>query len=288
MGGAGMLGHKLLQVLGARFETWATVRDLNERLRKTNLFPDATTVAGVDATAFDSIVGAFARVRPDVVINCIGIIKQRPQAKDPVLSLRVNSLLPHQLNQLCVCAGARLIHISTDCVFSGQKGRYDEAAMPDASDLYGRSKLMGEVTDHGALTLRTSIIGRELSAANGLLEWFLANRGRSVQGFSRAIFSGLPTIVLAHVVADIIEKQPKLSGLFHVGSDPIDKYELLRLFDEAFDTKVEVRRNDDIVIDRSLDSSRFRNATGFVPDPWPTLVTRMASDATYYGQMERQ
>jgi dTDP-4-dehydrorhamnose reductase len=288
MGCGGMLGHKLLGVLAERFETWGTVRAVSGALQRAPGFRPDRVIAGVNADAFDSIVRTFAQVRPDVVVNCIGIIKQRPEAKDPVHSLRTNALFPHQLHQLCLAAGSRLIHISTDCVFSGRKGRYLETDDPDATDLYGRSKLLGEVTEGGGLTLRTSIIGRELSSANGLLEWFLSNRGRTVRGFARAVFSGLPTVVLAELIGDIVEHHAALSGLYHVGADPIDKYELLRLFDRAFETGIEIQRDDSVAVDRSLDSSRFRQQTGFVPKDWPALVARMAEDDRRAANVEKQ
>ncbi len=284
MGGGGMLGHKLLQVFAGRFETWATAR---ERSAAADV-RGSTIVSGVNAESFDSIVKTFGRVRPDVVVNCIGIVKQRPEAKDPIVSLKVNSLLPHQLNELCVCSGARLIHVSTDCVFSGKRGNYSEADAPDPIDLYGHSKLLGEATNGGALTLRTSIIGPELGSSNGLVEWFLSQRGRTVQGFARAIFSGLPTIELAHVMAEIIEKHSSLCGLFHVGVDAISKYDLLRLLNEAFEADVDVQRNEEVMIDRSLDSSRFRENTGFKPMPWPALIQRMTTDAMSMDRWRRQ
>ena len=278
LGGAGMLGHKLVQVLPARFETFATVRELTPSLQQANR-NGATLVSGVSADAFDSIVAVVQRIRPTAVVNCIGIIKQKPEAKDPITSIRINSLLPHELAQLCEGIGARLVHISTDCVFSGTRGNYNERDIADPIDLYGHSKLLGEVVDHGAITLRTSIIGRELGTRNGLLEWFLANRGGNVDGYPRAVFSGLPTFVLAELIAEILDKHTSLSGLVHVSADPINKLDLLKLFDEAFETRTKIARNEDVVIDRSLDSSRFRAQTGFTPLPWSALVARMASDA---------
>jgi dTDP-4-dehydrorhamnose reductase len=284
LGGAGMLGHKLCQVLGERFETWTTVRGDARAFGRYELLPTDRVVGGVDASDLDSVVRAFGAVRPDVVVNAIGIVKQLPVAKDPVVSLTVNSLFPHRVAQLCAATGARLIHLSTDCVFTGSRGGYAESDPPDAEDLYGRSKLLGEVSGPRCLTLRTSIIGRELSTRHGLLEWFLSNRGGKVKGYRGAIFSGFPTVVLAGVIADVIEHHPDLTGLYHVSAAPIDKDALLRLFDTAYGASTAIEPVDEPREDRSLDSSRFRQATGYHPPDWLELVRQMAADPAPYDR----
>jgi dTDP-4-dehydrorhamnose reductase len=286
LGAGGMLGHKLVQILGDRFETWASARAPAAAYARYRLLPPERLVGGVDAADLDSLVRAIARARPAVVVNAVGIVKQLPEARDPVVSLTVNSLLPHRLAQLCDAAGARLIHLSTDCVFAGRRGGYVESDQPDAEDLYGRSKLLGEV---GAphLTLRTSIVGRELASRHGLLEWFLSNRGGRVQGYRRAIFSGFPTVVLARLIADLVERHPDLAGLRHLSAEPIDKDALLRLWRDAYDLPVEIEPFDGVAEDRSLDSTRFRAETGYQPPPWPELVAAMAEDPTPYDQWRR-
>lgn len=285
LGAAGMLGHKLWQVLSRTFDTWGTIRGAPASLARSGAgFDPRQIIGGVDALSFPTVVRAFAAVRPDAVINCIGIIKQLPEAKDPILSLQVNALFPHLLADLCTAAGARLLHISTDCVFSGRTGGYREDDVPDAEDLYGRSKLLGEASGPGCLTLRTSIIGRELGTTNGLVEWFLGNRHRRVQGYSRAIYSGFPTLVLAQIIVDVLERYPDLSGLYHVSSEPINKYELLCLLREAYRAPVGIEPFPGVCVDRSLDSSRFRAATGLVPPSWPEMVRLMVSDPTPYEE----
>ena len=211
---------------------------------------------------------------PDAVVNCIGIVKQIDAAKDAIASISVNALLPHQLGRICEEAGARLVHFSTDCVFSGRGGPYRESDLPDPIDLYGRSKLLGEIAGAGSLTLRTSIIGRELSSSNGLVEWFLSATGPAVRGYSNAIFSGLPTLALAQCIADVIHERPALTGLYHVSAAPIDKLALLQLLRDAYGRTVEITPYPDVKLDRSLDSTRFRDATGFAPVPWPTPSPR--------------
>ena len=284
LGGGGMLGHKLWQVLRDRFDAWVTVRSSYAAYARYGLYDPERTLGGVDAANLDSVLQAVATVRPAVVVNAIGVVKQLPAARDPIASLTLNALFPHRLAVLCRGVGARLVHLSTDCVFSGRRGMYSEEDRPDPEDLYGQSKLLGEVTAAGALTLRTSIIGRELATAHGLVEWLLANRGGRVRGYTHAIYSGLPTLVLARVIADLIERHRDLEGLYHVSAEPVSKHDLLCLLCDAYGAAIDIEPWPDVRIDRSLDCSRFRAATGWLPPPWPELVQAMAADPTPYDE----
>jgi dTDP-4-dehydrorhamnose reductase len=219
-----------------------------------------------------------------VVINCIGIVKQLPAASDPILSLTVNALWPHQLQRLCLACGARLIHFSTDCVFSGRKGMYTEEDPSDALDLYGRSKFLGETSGTGALTIRSSVIGRELSTAIGLVEWCLAQHGSRVQGYTRAIYSGFTTVAMARIIRLVLTEHRELSGTLQVSSTPITKHDLLGLLRSAFGLRLEVEPRADVQVDRSLDSSRFRALTGFTPPSWPEMIEELAADPTPYDE----
>lgn len=275
LGASGMLGHAVLRLLASSdgYEAVGSVRSTSA-LR---LLPDDVhdkVITGVDVENPDSLVSLFARACPDVVINCIGLVKQLAEADDPLAALPINALLPHRLARLCQVAGARLVHVSTDCVFSGAKGNYIESDPSDARDLYGRSKYLGEVDFPNAITLRTSIIGHELGGAHGLVGWFLSQH-QKVRGFRRAIFSGLPTVELARVIRGYVIPRPELRGLYHVSADPINKYDLLMLVSQLYGKTIEIIPDDQLVIDRSLDSSRFRNETGYQPKPWPELVRRM-------------
>jgi len=287
LGASGMLGHKLWQVFRDRFETWGTVRSSYEEYARYGLFDAHRLPGGIDASKFSTVVRALEIAKPDVVVNAIGIVKQLPAAKDPIASIAVNSLFPHRLARLCQTSGARLVHIGTDCVFSGRKGMYSEEDMPDAEDLYGRSKLLGEIGGPECLTLRTSLIGRELESTSGLVEWFLSNRGRRVQGYTNAIFSGLSTLALASIIADVIERHPDLSDIYHVSSEPISKYQLLCLLREAFQIPIEIEPVPHHNIDRSLNSHRFRSATGHIAPPWAEMVEAMAKDPTPYEAWRR-
>lgn len=281
LGARGMLGHTLLRRLRARnVDAWGTVRS------DARVFPGASAASirpGVDARRIDSVRAALQAISPGVVINCIGIIKQLPEAKDPVHAIEINALFPHLLARACQDAGARLVHVSTDCVFSGRTGAYRESDPADPEDLYGRSKLLGELDESEGLTLRTSIIGHELGTRHGLVEWLLGEKG-SVQGFTRAIYSGLPTVELSDVIAERVLPRPELRGLYHVGSDPISKYDLLVLVARQYGRDVRIDPSDRVACDRSFDSSRFRSATGYAPPPWPELVARMHADRQHASQ----
>jgi dTDP-4-dehydrorhamnose reductase len=275
LGAGGMLGHTMFRIFAddSTHEVFGTARADLVRSH----FGDRAAqrlLTGVDVEKHDSLVRAFATVRPQLVVNCIGLVKQLVDADDPLQAVPINTLLPHRLAALCQATGARLVHISTDCVFSGAKGDYRETDFPDAYDLYGRTKLLGEVDYPYAITLRTSIIGHELTSNRGLIGWFLAQQG-SIRGFRKAIFSGLPTVELARVIRDYVLPRPDLGGLYHVASKPIDKCELLRLVADVYGKKIEIVPDDTLIIDRSLNADRFTTATGYVASPWPELIRRM-------------
>jgi dTDP-4-dehydrorhamnose reductase len=275
LGASGMLGNAVFRFFSCSrgHAATGTVRSssalklLPEELR-------GQIVSGVEIYDLDGLTKLFERVKPAVVINCVGLVKQLPGADDPLTAIPMNALLPHRLLAMCKVAGARLIHISTDCVFDGARGMYRESDFADATDLYGRSKYLGELHDPQAVTLRTSIIGPELGTAHGLVGWFLAQRG-PVKGFTRAIFSGLPTIELARVIRDFVIPAADLSGLYHVSSAPISKYDVLRGVAQEYGHSIEIVPDGELVIDRSLDSSRFRERTGYVAPAWQEMLRVM-------------
>lgn len=287
LGGSGLLGHKLVQVFKARFETSATFHGSFERYRGIDLFAGVRVVENVIAEEFDPVAEILADIRPDVIVNAIGVTKHAPDGENAISSITINSLFPHLLAQAASRQDARLICISTDCVFSGRKGNYVETDAADAIDLYGKTKNLGEVGEGNCLTVRTSIIGRELFNRNSLLEWFLSNRGSRVKGFRKAIFTGFPTLVLAEILADVIETGRNLRGLYHVSSDKINKYELLQLIDKEMRVGAEIDADDEFEIDRSLDSTRFKSETGFMPLAWPEMIKRMADDAAMYEHINK-
>lgn len=275
LGASGMLGNAVFRLFSESdgFDAIGTVR--SERSKKYfSAFFQSTLISGVEVENTDSLMRVFSDTSPNVVINCIGLVKQLVEADDPLAAIPINSILPHRMARLCAIAGARFIHMSTDCVFSGSKGMYTEADFPDAKDLYGRSKFLGEVDYPNAITLRTSIIGHELEGARSLVGWFLSRNG-TVKGFRKAIFSGLPTVEIASLIRDYVLPNSHLHGLYHVSADPINKYDLLKLVSEVYGKSTAVEADDNLAIDRSLDSSRFRSITGFQPKPWGELVKSM-------------
>jgi dTDP-4-dehydrorhamnose reductase len=284
LGGTGMLGHRLWTDLSRTHKVWATLRGGVGVLPDLPHIDRQRVVEGVDALHLDSVIRAFGEVRPEVTINCVGLIKQQKHAKQALPSIDLNARFPHQLAGVCAASGSRLIHISTDCVFAGTQGMYTEGDPVDAQDVYGRSKALGEVVhaEH-ALTIRTSIIGRELFSRYGLLEWFLSQPG-PVKGFKKAIFSGFTTSAVADILRDVILPRPGLHGLYHVSAAAINKYDLLSMVDEAFGRHTEIIPDESVVIDRSLDSTRFRTETEFVPPAWPDMVAALASDPLPYGE----
>lgn len=275
LGATGMLGSTLLRLFYNHplVEVFGTVRSM---LAGKQLSPALHTqlVAGVDVENNEHLLRLMAKIRPDVVVNCIGLVKQLSESELPLAAIPINALLPHRLAEICGLFGARLIHISTDCVFSGSKGLYVEADFADASDLYGRSKYLGEVDYPNAITLRTSIIGHELNGTRSLVNWFLAQHGQ-VFGFRKAVFSGLPTVELGRIILQYVLPNPDLRGLYHVSAEPINKYDLLALVAKYYQKNIEIVPKDDLVIDRSLDSKKFREETKFHPMAWDKLVQSM-------------
>jgi dTDP-4-dehydrorhamnose reductase len=280
-----MLGHKVYQTLLTRFPgTACTIRGRIDGAgyRKVGLFRSGKVFEGVDVLGLEGLETFLREERPSVLVNCVGIIKQREEADIPIPAITINALLPHKLAEWAGRWGGRVIHFSTDCVFSGKRGRYTEDDASDAEDLYGRSKFLGEVRTPNALTLRTSIIGRELSHFRSLLEWFLSQKGKTVKGYTRVIYSGVTTNSLAELVARVIEKHPALSGLYQVSAAPISKHDLLVKLREAFRLDIEIIPDETTVNDRSLVGERFARATGFKVPPWNELVAQLAADPTPY------
>lgn len=275
LGVSGMLGNAMLRVLaeGNAHDVCGTARMGGVRRHFAPILAERI-ISGIDVENSDALVRLFDEVRPQAVVNCIGLVKQLSAVDDPLQALPINALLPHRLARLCALSGARLVHVSTDCVFDGRKGNYRETDFADADDLYGRSKFLGEVAYPHTVTLRTSIIGRELEGEHGLIGWFLAQRG-PVKGYRRAVFSGLPTVELSHIVRNVVLPRPELSGIYHVAAAPITKYNLLKLVAAKYGSEVVIEPDDSVVIDRSLNADRFHDATGYVAPAWPELVTRM-------------
>lgn len=278
LGATGMLGYSLFSNLADNpaLNVMGTVRNLTG---KGAFFVQyqKQILQGIDVTNIASLEQAIITTKPEVVINCIGLIKQHDIAKEHVAAIEINALLPHQLAALCDQHGARLIHFSTDCVFDGKQGMYQEADLPTATDLYGKSKCLGEVSYGRHLTLRTSIIGHELDSAVSLVDWFLSQSG-AVNGFSKAVFSGVPTCYIAKLLADNILNRPEICGLYHLSVEPINKHNLISLVADIYGKDIEINESTQLVIDRSLDSSRLREELDLTVPSWNELIEFMHND----------
>ena len=284
LGGGGMLGHKLWQVLPQHFDTWMTIRKTRQDYSKIPLFQSKQEIENLDVSDFRSVQKVLAELKPQVIVNCIAVTKRHMDPKNHVASITLNSLLPHQLAHWGQENGTRIIHFSTDCVFDGKSGGYTEDNLTDADDVYGKTKALGELHGPGCVTIRSSFIGREISHHTELVEWFLDQKGKSIKGFRQAIYTGLTTPVAARVVQKVIAEFPSLSGLYHVASEPITKFELLTLLKEAFKLNVEIKPEDSFVCRRNLIGTRFKEATRFVAPSWKEMIAELAMDPTPYDQ----
>lgn len=277
LGGDGMLGHQLLKSWRETHEVRVTLRGEQPGYRQYDLFDQANSFFGVDVREFGSVESVVQKFGPHAVVNAVGIVKQRPEARDAIPSIEVNSLLPHRLSVVCGRASARLVHLSTDCVFSGSRGLYSENDLEDARDLYGRSKLLGEVKDAHAVTLRTSIIGVEIARKTGLVEWFLGASG-CLKGFRKAFFSGFTTQEMARIIENLLINHPTLDGLWHVASERIDKYTLLEMFRERLGDSGKVLVPDDsFICDRSLNGERFKEVVDYQPPTWGSMLDELVA-----------
>ncbi len=274
LGGNGMIGNAMLRVLSEN-ENWLVTGAVRAESCK-DYFPEqiaANIVSGFNLTAENTLIRLFAMTKPDVVVNCAGITKHVPLSNESLSVIEMNTLLPNRLAQLCSLLGARLIQVSTDCVFSGRNGNYKETDATDAQDTYGRSKVLGEVNGPGLITLRTSTIGHEINTKHGLLEWFLSQT--RCKGYTRAVFSGLPTAIFAKVVRDIVIPDTSLNGLYHVAGPAIAKSDLLKIIAARYQVDIEITPDDQFVIDRSLDATLFSEKTGYRAPAWSEMIATM-------------
>lgn len=275
LGASGMLGNAMFRVLAAApgLDVYGSLRSTDKPRGFSSLL-EKRLLSGVNAEVPASVINALEMVQPQQVVNCIGLVSQLALARDHRALDAINTRFPRQLARMCEATGVRLVQVSTDCVFSGTRGGYRENDVPDAEDAYGKSKLLGEIDESHAITLRTSLIGRQLAGNHGLLEWFLAQQG-TIHGYSKAVFSGLPTVEFAKVVRDHVIPRMDLSGIYHVASRPISKLDLLRLIASTYGKTIKIVPYASVVTDRTLNESRFRAATGYTSPAWPMLVRHM-------------
>ena len=278
-----MLGHKLWQHFSARFpDTYTTIRQNRVLYEKSGLFKSDKVIDSVDVNEFSELTGVMKRIRPDFILNCIGVTKRRKEADTAIPAITLNALFPHKLVKWGMDNSAKVVNFSTDCVFDGEQGNYTEESPTNAKDLYGKTKAFGEIQGKNALTLRSSFIGSELQAATELLEWFLSQTG-TVKGFKNAIYSGLTTIELSRIIEKILVYYPAATGLYNISSDPISKFDLLMLIRDKMHIKVDVIPDETIRCDRSLDSTKFRNEFSYTPPTWVAMVEELSKDVKKEG-----
>jgi len=280
-----MLGHKLMQVLSQRYNTEGTVRGNASDLQNHPVFSGMNIIGNIRADHLPGIQHVLEKSKPEVVINCIGIVKQLPAANDPLSAIAINALFPHQLSKLCRQKNIHLIHMSTDCVFSGNRGNYTEHDPSDADDLYGKTKFLGEVNYSGCLTIRTSIIGRELDTNHGLIEWFLSQEGKTVSGYKKAIFSGLTTQALSVIIGKIIEDFPEIHGIRQIASEPVSKYDLLNLVKKTYNLSITIEPDETVKNNRTLNADTFKKETNIKIPSWEYMIDQMYRDTTPYAIM---
>lgn len=282
LGCNGMLGHRLFLELKKNHEVFGTIRENKEKLIKFKGFDENKIIPNCDVRNLVSLEKIVNEINPEIIFNCVGIIKQVDESHDPISCIEINALFPHRLAKM-FSGGRRIIHFSTDCVFDGLKGNYSENEHPNATDLYGMTKALGEVQNNkNFLTIRTSIIGRELDPKGSLIDWFLSQEGKEVKGFTNAIYTGLPTQTLSKIIENYILPNKTLFGLYHISSSPINKFELLNLVREEFKNNIKILPFNEFKIDRSLDSSHFSKKTGFKAPPWNDLVKEINIDSPLY------
>lgn len=282
LGATGMLGASIFRGLGSsqKWKVTGTVRDRNAGRKVIESVPNADVVDGVDALQFKTVSGAIIKTSPDIVINCIGVVRQIENIEQSEVSIELNSLFPHKVARVCSSVGARLIHFSTDCVFTGDKGGYQEDDFKDASDLYGRSKALGEVSKAPHLTLRTSIIGHEINTNHSLIDWYLSQQD-PVKGYRQAFFSGLPTVVISQLLdQNILDSD--CSGVLHLSAAPINKFELLSLVRSIYGKGAAITPCDEYKVNKTLNSSKLKELSGLKVGEWPVLVSSMWGEYQQY------
>jgi dTDP-4-dehydrorhamnose reductase len=281
-GGSGMLGHQLWRSFHKEHEVWVTLRRSSKEYAQWGLFEEKRTVYPINILEENELLEIFKRAKPELIINCIGVIKQAEESKDTLKSLEINSVFPHRLAQTAGRFGIRVLHVSTDCVFNGRKGNYSEKDPSDAEDVYGRTKFLGELDYENALTLRSSIIGHELETKNGLIEWFLSQNGKTIKGFTNAVYSGFTTIEFARIIAWILESGKNIRGVWQVASAPISKFELLNIAKVKYSWGGGIIPEDRFHCNRSLNGERFHVFSGYSAPTWESMLGELAADRDFY------
>lgn len=279
LGANGMIGHRVLLEANSQFGTevyGATRRSLDVFLG--NKAFGSNLVENIDVLDWASLENLLHSIRPDVIVNAVGLTLRREKISDLSYAMEINSLYPHKLSNWAAANKSRVIHFSTDCVFGGESGHYTELSLPTAKDNYGKTKFLGEITNNSSLTLRFSCIGQELDVKSELLEWFLAQKGKAIRGFTRAMYSGVTSLVVARETCRIISDFKDLTGLYQISSEPISKYDLLLLAKKHFNIDIKIEAFEGFISDKTLVSEKYSAKTGFKCQSWEAMMQELAND----------
>jgi dTDP-4-dehydrorhamnose reductase len=281
LGASGMLGHVLMRFFSQNNDVIGTTREKIPYGIRKRLMPNSKVIDGISVNRFDRISSLVSEWKPDAVINCIGIVKQLEGCIGTDEFIEVNALFPHKVAKLCEADSIKLVHISTDCVFSGQRGNYIESDVADAMDIYGKTKYLGEIAGNNIMTIRTSMVGREISSSHGIVEWLISNKGGRVKGFGHSYFSGFTTNELAKILNAII-RRPEIGGLWHLSADPISKFDLLCLLNQKLKLDITIDLDETTKCDRTLNGTRFEEEFNYHPPKWCKMVSELADETQLY------
>ena len=283
LGASGLIGHKLLQKLSNDFDVYATLHRSKESYGLMPLFSGQNIIDEVDVSDFENVSAILHSVNPNVILNCIGITPRKDEINNLYKVIKINSLFPHQLANWAKVNNKRVIHFSTDCVFNGSTGNYTENSLTTAEDVYGRTKALGEINYSHTLTIRSSFIGQELFGKTELLDWFLNQEGKRINGFTNTLYSGVSTNFMTHVVKTIILNAPELSGLYQLAPDkPISKYELLCIAKRAFDVNIEIIPENEYVHTPTLNGSKLKDNIKINVPSWKEMMKDLAFNRGFY------
>jgi len=276
LGANGMLGHTLFSKLSLNrdLDVYGTIRN-NQSIKwfhnKDKIY---TNVYAGDINIFSFIL---KNLEPEYVINCIGVHRQSDAIKNPIISIKINSLVPHLFAEECEKLGCKFIHFSTDYVFNGKKGMYVEKDIPNPEEIYGKSKLLGEISNKkNSLTIRSSIIGHELGTSLSLVEWFL-NQKNKVNGHKNFYTTSITTIEMANIIENYVFYN-NLNGIMHISSEPINKFDILTKISNIYNKPIEIIPDENFICNSTLDSSLFKKLTGYSAPSWDIMLNNMYKD----------
>ena len=278
LGASGLIGSYMFRELSKTFETFGTIRKSKIKYKDIALFKSNKIIDNIDILNLDNLNKLLESLKPNIIVNCIGVTKRK--ISDNLLDvIKINSIFPHELVKWGLINSARIIHFSTDCVFNGLTGNYNEKSNTNAFDIYGKTKALGEIQYDNCLTIRSSFIGRELFDKTELLEWVISNNGKKIKGFKKTMYSGVSALFLSKFIKNIINDHIKLNGLFQLSTDiPISKYDLICLIRDCFDLNIEIIPENNKYHCPTLDNSKLKNKMNFEIPSWKEMLVELKNN----------